>query len=201
MADCAQIRPLLYQFIEREVEPAEAIEVAHHVAGCTACKILLARKHRLARMLEERLDDRIPVGEEFVRSVMATLPEGPPPRRGVGRGTKRGLKLAGVVGVSALAGQVVARIPGDLPAVGRLAANTGWDVSPADSATPLLLGLVRATAAVAETLAGVFAVDWSLPAVGLATVVAAAGVLGIGLLGGSALLALAAGSLVRSRRV
>ena len=77
--DCERVRPLLYPYIEREAEPAEAMLVAEHLTGCTACKILIARKRHLARMLESGLEDRIPVGEEFVRSVMATLPEGPPP--------------------------------------------------------------------------------------------------------------------------
>ena len=78
--DCERIRPLLYPYIEREAEPAEAMLVAEHLTGCTACKILIARKRHLARMLENGLEDRIPVGEEFVRSVMATLPDGPPPK-------------------------------------------------------------------------------------------------------------------------
>jgi len=77
--DCERIRPLLFPYIEREAAPAEAMLVAEHLTGCTACKILVARKRHLARMLESGLEDRIPVGEEFVRSVMATLPDGPPP--------------------------------------------------------------------------------------------------------------------------
>ena len=80
MSGCDQIRPLLYQYLEREAEPAEAMTVASHLSDCTACKILLARKRRLARMLEEGLEDSIPVGDDFVRSVMATLPDGPPPQ-------------------------------------------------------------------------------------------------------------------------
>ena len=107
MADCVQIRPLLYPYLEREAGPAEAMDVAHHLSDCTACKILMARKRRLARMLEEGLEDSIPVGDDFVHSVMATLPDGPPPRTRKSRGN-RGLKLAALIGVLFSLGQTAA---------------------------------------------------------------------------------------------
>ena len=103
MAGCAQIRPLLYPYLEREAGPGEAMDVASHLSDCTACKILLARKRRLGRMLEEGLEDSIPVGEDFVRSVMATLPDGPPPPT-PRSARKRGLKLAVWIGLALATG-------------------------------------------------------------------------------------------------
>ena len=96
MASCDGVRPLLSHVVEGELTPDEAMRVARHLSDCTACKIMLAREHRLAEMLERDLED-LPVGEEFVRSVMDTLPQGPPPRRRGRRGW-RGLKLAGSLG-------------------------------------------------------------------------------------------------------
>jgi len=102
MNTCDRLRPLLYRIAEGESTPDEAMLVGRHVPDCTTCRILLAREQRLARMLEEELDD-LPVGDDFARSVMATLPDGPPPgsdecatiRR---RRRWRGLKLAGFFG-------------------------------------------------------------------------------------------------------
>ena len=80
MNRCDAIRPLISRHSEGEVTPDEAIEVARHVPDCTACRILLARERRLAEMLATDLED-LPVGEEFVISVMRTLPKDPPPAR------------------------------------------------------------------------------------------------------------------------
>ena len=74
------------------------MRVARHLSDCTACRILLARERRLASMLAEELED-LPVGEDFVQAVMATLPQEPPPRR---RRRYRGLKLAGLAGILGL---------------------------------------------------------------------------------------------------
>ena len=103
MSRCEEIRPLLFRVEESEATPEQAMRVARHLSDCTACRILQARERRLARMLAQELED-VPVGEDFVRSVMSTLPSGPPPRRGT-KTTKRGLKLAGLlVGAGLLGG-------------------------------------------------------------------------------------------------
>ncbi len=90
MHSCDEIRPFLGRYNEREANPEEAIIVARHLSECTACRIQLARERRLAEMLSRELDD-LPVGEDFVQSVMATLPKDPPTRR---RRRRRHLKLA-----------------------------------------------------------------------------------------------------------
>jgi anti-sigma factor RsiW len=81
MKSCRDVRPCLYRVAEGEASPDEAMRTARHLSDCTACRILLARELRLASMLESGLADRVPVGEEFLRSVMNSLPSGPPPKR------------------------------------------------------------------------------------------------------------------------
>jgi predicted anti-sigma-YlaC factor YlaD len=94
MVDCDRVRPLLFRFHEGEASPEEAMLVARHLSDCTGCRILLARENRLAKILAEEMDD-LPVGEDFVRSVMATLPNEPPPRPITPTQRRlRGLKLA-----------------------------------------------------------------------------------------------------------
>ena len=101
MRSCEDIRPLLCRSVDYEVEPTEAIELAAHLGDCTACKIVLARRRRLAEMLERDLPD-IPVDEDFVRTVMDTLPDGPPPRR-ARRGIKLAVTLCGIAGATGIA--------------------------------------------------------------------------------------------------
>jgi anti-sigma factor RsiW len=79
--NCQRIRPLLLRLADAEATPDEALLAARHLSDCTACRIQLARERRLAAMLEEDLEDPLQVGEEFVRRVMANLPQGPPPLR------------------------------------------------------------------------------------------------------------------------
>ena len=194
--DCERIRPLLFPYIEREAEPAEAMLVAEHLTGCTACKILIARKRHLARMLENGLEDRIPVGEEFVRSVMATLPEGPPPAAPKSR-RKRHLKLAGTIAVLlGVAPAVAGRLPGDprallgldLPA---LAGGGSYETA---------LELARGTAgAAAGWLAGT-PVDLNATFSPLVSLVSCAAAALVALAASSGLLVLAAGSIFGSRR-
>lgn len=199
MADCAQIRPLLYQYLEREAAPAEAMDVASHLSNCTACKILLARKRRLARMLEEGLEDSIPVGDEFVRSVMATLPEGPPPRTPK-PGRKRGLKLAVWSGVVlGLVQAMASRWP--LAGVGRPSLTLPTlDVPAGEGAWNGLLDWVRWAALAFETLAGGAPFELSLSGIGLALGTTATVSLLIGALGTSAFVIVATRSLLRARR-
>ncbi len=109
MTPCASIRPLLTRYADGELSPDEAIRVGRHLPGCTACRIHLAREGRLAELLSGGLDD-LPVADDFAESVMATLPQGPPPRRS--RRPRRGLKLASLFGLIALAGFLGLQMPG-----------------------------------------------------------------------------------------
>jgi anti-sigma factor RsiW len=200
MAECTQIRPLLYQYLEREAGPAEAMDVASHLSGCTACKILLARKRRLARMLEEGLEDSIPVGDEFVSSVMATLPDGPPPRRPIVK-RNRGLRLAALVGLLLTLGQTSAgRWPVSAGAWPSLALPN-IDTAAGDWPFQGILDCVRWVAVTVETLTGGSPFEVPLTGIGLAvgTTVALIGLVVI--VGSSTVLAVAASSYLRSRRV
>ncbi len=96
---CAEYRPAIGRCVEGETTPAEALQLARHLSDCTACRIVLAREIRLVRMLDG-LDDSIAVEEGFLRTVMRSLPAGPPPASNARRG---GLKLAGFSGALALA--------------------------------------------------------------------------------------------------
>jgi predicted anti-sigma-YlaC factor YlaD len=196
--DCERIRPLLYTYIEREAEPAEAMLVAAHLSDCTACKILIARKRHLARMLESGLEDRIPVGEEFVRSVMATLPEGPPPAAPKSR-RRRHLKLAGTIAVLlGVAPAVAARFPGDagmllgldLPGL------AGRGSGPYEAAVEL----ARGTAGAAASWISGAPLDLSASFSSLVSLGTCAALAVGALAAGSGLLVLAAGSLLGSRR-
>ena len=199
MADCERIRPLLFPYIEREAEPAEAMLVAKHLSSCTACKILIARKRRLARMLESGLEDRIPVGEEFVRSVMATLPDGPPPVARKSRG-KHGLKIAGTVGILlGLAPAVAGRLPGSAADPLGLPLS-GLDAPSANGAYEAALELLRGTIVSIAAWLGGAPLDLSVfvPSLGWTALLA---VLALGALAASSgVLALAAGSILGSRR-
>jgi len=114
-ASCATYRALLGRWVERETTPEEALQLARHLPDCTACRIVLSREIRLARMLEG-LADSIAVEEGFLRTVMRSLPAGPPP---AGR-RHRGLKLAGLGGALLLTGIGAARLA-ELLAGGRAA--------------------------------------------------------------------------------
>ena len=197
MSSCDAIRPFLSHVAEGEVGPGEAMNVARHLADCTACKILLARERRLARMLEQDLQD-LPVGEEFVQSVMATLPQGPPPGRSKGQ-RRRGLRLASFAGFLG-AGVLFASqlLPSRLPAGARLGLPT-LDLEAASQSLEGLAGLVRLAAVALESVADLpfdaLRLGWSpelLVAAAAATAVAAGA--------GSALIALAAGTLARTTR-
>ena len=197
--DCERIRPLLYPYIEREAEPGEAMLVAKHLSACTACKILIARKRHLARMLENGLEDRIPVGEEFVRSVMATLPEGPPPAAPKSR-RKRHLKLAGTIAVLLGVAPAVAGLPGgavtllglELPAL----AGPG---SPGPYETALEVARGTAGALAGWLVGAPPELNASLPS--LLSLGTCAAVALAALAASSGLLVLAAGSIFGSRRI
>jgi predicted anti-sigma-YlaC factor YlaD len=132
MSRCREIRPCLYRSSEGEATPDEAMRIARHLSDCTACRILLAREVRLASMLELGLTDRVPVGEEFLRSVMDALPSGPPPRS---KPKRVGLKLASLALFAALPSL------GSIEGVGR-PLDFGVPVPPAlDLADPRFEGL------------------------------------------------------------
>lgn len=126
MSPCEQLRPQLSRFADGEASPDEAMRAARHLSDCTACRIQLARERRLAAMLDE-MEDQVQVGEEFVRSVMDNLPQGPPPVRTSSKGRRRGryLKLAGLGGWITLAPVLLSRalpvepLSSPLPALGQ----------------------------------------------------------------------------------
>ena len=91
---CKVVAPVLFRVADAEASPREAMLAAQHVSDCTACRITLAREVRLAAMLEERLDDPLQVGEDFVQGVMDNLPQGPPPPPRRAEQKRRALKLA-----------------------------------------------------------------------------------------------------------
>jgi hypothetical protein len=150
MRDCAAIRPLLYNASDGELNPKETMEVARHLADCTACKIVVARERRLARMLEEDLQD-IPVGDDFFRSVMASLPSEPPP---VSKKKKRhGLRLAGLGGLIAAGALLASRIA-PLQGYYRSATNLpAVDFESSQGAFDGLLDLVRLVVMSLKTVA------------------------------------------------
>jgi hypothetical protein len=196
MADCEQIRPLIFPYLEREAEPAEAIEVANHLSDCTACKILLARKRRLGQMLEEGLDDRIPVGEDFIQSVMANLPDGPPPGGPQKpKRKRRRFDLAVLFGVAVAIAHALAGGLSD----GRIPGSASWHLPAvampsADVTMPGIEGVLRlgaaAAAAVAEGASTLGAFD--LPMFGMIALLATFGAGVVAVVGSSALFALAA---------
>ncbi len=77
---------------------------------------------------------------------------------------------------------------------------TGFDV-PSGEGFQGLLQLLRWAVTVVQTIGSGVPAELVLPGAGLALVLAAAGALAFGLVGGSAIVALAAGSYLRSQRV
>jgi hypothetical protein len=131
---------------------------------------------------------------------MATLPEGPPPEdRKTGR--NRGIKLAGFAGLLLALGQAAAaRLPmGGLerPAL----ALPSVDVPAGDGSYQGVLDLIRWAVLAFETLAGRIPVELALPSLGTVCLAATAVVVVVGVLASSAVVAMAAGSYVRSRRI
>ena len=102
MSRCDSYAPLLSRVAEGEAGPNEAMRAARHLSGCTACRINLARERRLAAILEDGLEDSVPVGEDFVRAVMDNLPAEPPKSESGRKKGRRSLKLAGLVGLLGL---------------------------------------------------------------------------------------------------
>ncbi len=151
MNTCDRFRPLLSSFAEGEARPDEALGVASHLADCTACKIVLARERRLHEALDG-LGDPVSVDEEFARLVMAALPVGPPPR--ADRARRRGLELAGLLGVSSVVGALAFRVLDVAVAAEPLRLTSHLDL---ESGSGLLDGLARIAGAVAVLIGGIAA--------------------------------------------
>lgn len=122
---CEPVVPMIYRVAEGEATPDEAMRTARHLSDCTACRILLARERRLAAMLDEGLADPLQVGEDFVRAVMDTLPNGPPPPARRQKRRSRTLKLASLAGWIGLAPLLAAAHE-----AGRLSAGAVWRLTP-----------------------------------------------------------------------
>jgi anti-sigma factor RsiW len=112
MTRCGSIRPWIARSVDGELEPAEALRLARHLATCTACRITLARESRLAEMLGH-VDDAFTVDESFFGAVMASLPERPVrPAIEVSRRARwrRGLRLAAFGALGVLGAGLAARV-------------------------------------------------------------------------------------------
>ena len=112
MTGCRHARPWIVRSVDGDLEPAEALRLAKHLATCTACRIMLARESRLAVLLDGAAD-ALAVDESFFGEVMASLPDRPvPPAVEPKRETrrKRGLRLAAWGAVAALSGGLAARV-------------------------------------------------------------------------------------------
>jgi hypothetical protein len=141
-------------------------------------------------MLEDVWEDQLQVGEDFVRSVMDNLPQGPPPPR---RAKQRHLKLAGLAGMIAIAPLLAARaihFDGLGGSIAQLPGIGEPDLGGAERLLSALVGSVRSLPV---------ALDWlsaMLPSVSLGTeFVGITVLLGlpalIALVGGATLVALA----------
>jgi len=173
---CEEIRPLVFRVDEGDATPDQAMRVARHLSDCTACRIARARERRLAEMLANQLDE-LPVGDDFVDSVMSTLPQELPVRKRQQSPRRRnwhGLKLAsfgGLVGWLAL--QAGPGLPGHLTLPARVLPRLMTDSGP--TIPDGLIGLARFVAAAVEALAsGVPLSVPSIAAVGAALAVAVA---------------------------
>jgi anti-sigma factor RsiW len=196
MSSCDRVQPLLVHVAEGELTPEEAMRVARHLADCTVCKIGLARERRLGELLERELED-LPVGEEFVQSVMATLPQGPPPGRP--RKHRRGLKLAALAGFLGAGALTLAEL---LAGGGAATSRVGLpaaDFEGARGSLEALAGLVRSALVALEAMRSL-PLDAPTVGGGLELLGAVAMAATMCMCAGSLLFALAACSLVRVRR-
>ena len=109
MSRCRGHRDLIVSSLEGEIAPADALRLARHLHGCTACRIFMARESRLAGMLAD-LGDPVEVDERVFEAVRAALPDRAPGPSRRGRSTRRGLKLAASASVVVLAAALVTRL-------------------------------------------------------------------------------------------
>jgi hypothetical protein len=198
MSSCERLRPSIFRVVEGEASAREALEVAEHLPGCTACRIRLSRERRLAGALE-RIEDPLHAGEGFVARIMNALPEGPPPgaAEALRRGVRRGLKLVAFGGGALLAAGTAVRLLGTEFSGRPLALLPQGGL---EGAERLLSGLGGAARVVLMT-AGRFAQDGSAQMLGPAAAVPMLAMLALAAMAavgtGSMLLALAARSLRR----
>ena len=136
MNGCRRSKAWIVRSVDGDLEPAEALRLARHLASCTACRIVEAKEARLTEMLDGD-DDAFAVDESFFLAVMASLPDRPMRSAAdMSRQARwrRGLRLASVASLTALATGLAARwVPSlrmDLatPAMPRFAADDtdGW---------------------------------------------------------------------------
>jgi anti-sigma factor RsiW len=97
MTSCDHIAPLLARVADGDAAPSESARVAGHLETCSCCGILLARERRLSEAIETMRD--VEVGTDFCDSVMHLLPA----RFHKRKRDRRGLRLASIVGLFALA--------------------------------------------------------------------------------------------------
>jgi anti-sigma factor RsiW len=75
MVDCSEIRPLLSAFSDGELEPAELLKVARHLAGCPQCESEAADLGALGAHLRESFESAVSVipMAGFVEAVQARI--------------------------------------------------------------------------------------------------------------------------------
>lgn len=144
MATCRTIRAILPRAAEGDLSPSESLTLARHLPRCTACRILLARERRLAEMLDG-IEDTLPVDNDFASSVMGALPEGPPPARASAlvRARRRGLRIAGFVGLVGLGTAIFSQLARLGPGRGPLPGLPHFTLEGMDSLLEIFGGLVR----------------------------------------------------------
>jgi len=111
MSRCRSVQAWIVRSVDGDLAPVEALRLARHLATCTGCRIVQAKEARLAEMLDAD-DDGFAVDESFFESVMASLPELPvKPAAEVSRRARwrRGLRLASMASLGALAAGLAAR--------------------------------------------------------------------------------------------
>jgi hypothetical protein len=136
-----------------------------------------------------------PVERDFVREVMANLPEAPPPL--TGRRNRRGLKLAGLAGLIAVPALALSRTAWSGGTAGTAASLPSPDLETAEGLAAAVVGLIRLTMSLLQTVAGSLPLDLSAALPGFGWVAGAVGLAMIGLAAVSSLLAVGAGSLVK----
>jgi hypothetical protein len=169
-----------------------------HLPDCTACRIQLARERRLARMLEEDLED-LSLGEDLVRSVMATLPDGPPPRPARSE-RRRGLKLAVFAGLVGMLAPLLTRQLGAFGGGSGLLRLPRLEPESLEGALQGLLALARLIVVVLDRLSSWLPVPPSSLPGGPELALGVLFALLFGVAAASTLIAVAAGSLVRLAR-
>lgn len=141
MARCTAMRPVVQRMAEGDVSPADSLRLARHLSCCTACRIVLARDRRLARVLEA-IDDPLPVDADFAKRVMAALPS-ETRARSPARTRRRGLAIAGLGALVALGSGALLGLAGPLPAGGALPGFPRLTLEGFEPLDELVGGIVR----------------------------------------------------------